>query len=238
MTSGRRVGILGGTFDPIHRGHADLGRAVKAAVALTELIVLPSSLPPHRPQPVASGFHRFAMASLAVLESPGWRVSDLELARPAPSFTSDTLAWFRARGYRPSELFFIVGADAFAGIDTWKDSPAILDAAHFAVVSRPGYPVTELARRRPALAGRMTSAPPGPAIDDAPRIVLIDAATADVSSTAIRARCAARQPIDDLVSPPVAQHIARHGLYSPVQTDDGGGDPHHGHAAGGLHGKD
>jgi nicotinate-nucleotide adenylyltransferase len=231
------VGILGGTFDPIHRGHADLGRAVEATVGLTELIVLPTRVPPHRPPPVASGFHRFAMASLAVLDSPDWRVSDLELARPVPSFTSATLASFRASGYRPSELFFIVGADAFAEIDTWNGYPAILDAAHFAVVSRPGHPVTDLARRLPALAGRMAFAPPGTAIDEAPRITLIDAATTDVSSTAIRARCAAGQAIDDLVLPAVGQHIARHGLYSPAQVTDDGVDPHHEHAAGRLHGQ-
>jgi nicotinate-nucleotide adenylyltransferase len=233
----RRVGILGGTFDPIHRGHADLGRAVESALGLTEIIVLPASVPPHRPPPVASAFHRFAMASLAALERPRWRASDRELTRPAPSFTTDTFALFRADGYRPSELCFIVGADAFAAIDTWRDYPAILDAAHFAVVSRPGHPVVEIGRRLPALAARMARPTPGFTSEET-RVFLIDAETTDVSATAIRARCAAGQSISGLVSRAVMEHIARHGLYSRAPVAHRDVDPRPNDPAGRLHGQD
>jgi nicotinate-nucleotide adenylyltransferase len=177
------------------------------------------------------------MASLAVLDRPAWRASDRELARPAPSFTADTLASFRADGYGPAELCFIVGADAFGAIDTWRDYPAILDAAHFAVVSRPGYPVTGLRERLPALAARMARPAPG-GTSQTTRIFLIEAETADVSATAIRARCAAGLSISGLVSPPVMEHIARHGLYSHAPVAHRGIDPRPDDPAGRLHGQD
>src|SRR5579862_5455907 len=126
----RALGILGGTFDPIHDGHLDLGRAAQHALGLNELLVLPSNIPPHRPKPMASAFHRFAMVALAVTGLEGWRASDLELVAGARSFTTDTLAELQRRGYAPLELFFIIGADAFAEIATWKNYPALLTQAH------------------------------------------------------------------------------------------------------------
>src|SRR6478672_7080868 len=78
----RRIGILGGTFDPIHTGHTDIGTAAEAALELTRIIVIPSSLPPHRPQPIVSSFHRFAMAALTVVGRQRWQISDLELREP------------------------------------------------------------------------------------------------------------------------------------------------------------
>ena len=79
MTTPRRIGILGGTFDPIHRGHTDLAQAAADALAFTRLLIIPANIPPHRPQPYASSYHRFAMAALAVAGRPGWRLSDIEL---------------------------------------------------------------------------------------------------------------------------------------------------------------
>lgn len=219
----RRVGILGGTFDPIHTGHLDAGRAAAAALGLTRTIVIPSHIPPHRPQPTASSFHRFAMAAMAVSGTDGWRASDMELRSGAQSFTTSTLQRFHERGYAPAELFFVIGADAFLEISTWRNYPALLDDAHFAVVSRPGLPVGTLAERLPALAGRMTR----PAIGvpgDAPGrfatvIWLIDAETADVSSTAIRQRIAQGESIAGLVPAGVRQHIEQHGLYTSSIPD-------------------
>src|SRR5262245_64525818 len=137
MIGRRRIGLLGGTFDPIHRGHLDLATAAEAALHLMEVLVLPSNIPPHRPQPVASSHHRFAMAAMAIAGRRGWRALDVELQRAAPSYTADTLQRFHASGFAPSELVFITGADAFLEIATWHDYPAVLDRAHFAVVSRP-----------------------------------------------------------------------------------------------------
>src|SRR5947207_10342102 len=155
MTALKRVGLLGGMFDPIHRGHLDVATAAETALDLTELVVVPSNIPPHRPQPVASSHHRFAMAAMAVAGHPAWRVVDLELRKDTPSYTADTLRHFHAIGFAPSELVFITGADAFLEIATWREYPAVLDLAHFAVVSRPGVPVGELSARLPALAPRM-----------------------------------------------------------------------------------
>ena len=215
----RRVGILGGTLDPIHCGHLDLGTSVQRALQLTSLLVIPANVPPHRPRPVASGFHRFAMVALAVAGRPGWQASDLELSYETPSYTSTTLLRLRERGYDPTELFFVIGADAFAEIRSWKDYPHIMDETHFAVVSRPGCPVSDLRDRLPELAPRMVNGAPDGALATGVSIVLIDASTADVSSTAIRQRRLARLPISGMVAPNVEQHIEQHGLYTSMASD-------------------
>jgi nicotinate-nucleotide adenylyltransferase len=232
-----RIGILGGTFDPIHRGHADLAHAASEALALTRMIVIPANIPPHRPQPFASSYHRFAMAALAVAGRPDWRVSDLELRTEAPSYTTMTLKRFHERGYAPSELFFLIGADAFADIMTWKDSPHILGAAHFVVVSRPGCAVSELPRRLPQLAARMIRPPLDARASVEPLIILIDAQTPDVSSTAIRRRLAEHQTITGMVDPGVQQHIEQHGLYAPAIPGRRRGDESFISSAGRLHGQ-
>jgi nicotinate-nucleotide adenylyltransferase len=222
----RRTGILGGTFDPIHCGHLDAGRAAEAALGLTEVVVIPAHIPPHRPQPVASSHHRFAMVALAIGGYERWRASDLELGIGAPSFTMTTLQRFHD--------------DGFAEIETWKDFPAILDRAHFAVVSRPGFPVAAMPARLPSLARRMT-APASVDTAAAPSIFLIDAPTADVSATAIRERSGRGEPIAGLVPPAVRQHIERHALYSSLGTGSRGDldtATQHSHAAGRLHGQD
>lgn len=212
--SKRRIGILGGTFDPIHLGHTDVARAACAAIDPMRLVIIPSSIPPHRPQPLASSYHRFAMAALVVAAHQGWSVSDLELRVEQPSYTWSTLQRFHERGYSPSELFFLLGADAFAEIVTWKHYPDILDAAHFVVVSRPGSPVAELPARLPSLATRMVRPPLSEAGESQPSIILIDAETTDVSATAIRRHRAEGRPIAGMVDRGVQQHIEQHGLYS------------------------
>src|SRR5262245_55731543 len=117
----RRIGILGGTFDPIHCGHLDLGDVARRALALSSLTVIPSHDPPHRAAPHASGFHRFAMAALAVAERTGWQLSDVELTRQELSYTASTLRHFHGQGVDATELFFVTGADAFAEIRSWKE---------------------------------------------------------------------------------------------------------------------
>jgi nicotinate-nucleotide adenylyltransferase len=246
MIAARRIGILGGTFDPIHLGHIDLGRVAEAALGLTRLFVIPASVPPHRPQTHASSFHRFAMASLVVADHPNWRASDLELRSLSTSYTAVTLQQFHDRGYSPAELYFIIGADAFAEVSTWRAYPQILDWAHFAVVSRPGHQTDALPLVLPALAARMVQPPVAPAAADRPVIILIDAPTAAVSSTAIRERRAAGETIAGLVTPSVETHIERHGLYAavlpiapgiPWTPGRRGNDPPSDEAAGRLHGQ-
>ena len=234
----RRIGILGGTFDPFHCGHLDVGTSAEKALGLTRLFVITSNIPPHRPQAFASAYHRFAMVSFAVSTRPGWRAADLELRSEKPSFTSETLAKFRERGYAASELFFVIGADAFADIGAWRDYPAILDATHFAVVSRPGFPVEQLPHRLPRLASRMARPPLDPLSQLEPMILLIDAPTADVSSTTIRSRIGAGDSIAGLVPPGVQQHIEQHGLYTSMTPGRRASDGARLSAAGRLHGQD
>jgi nicotinate-nucleotide adenylyltransferase len=212
----RRVGILGGTFDPIHTGHLDLGIVAQTLLTLTRVYVIPARVPPHRPQPTASSFHRFAMVSLAVANRRGWRASDLELqSNEQPSYTTMTLQKLQKQGFAASELFFIIGADAFAEIEAWRDYPNILDRSHFAVVSRPGCSIEDLPRLLPRLRRRMIRPPVGAIDERDPAIILIDERTADVSSTVIRERRANGESISGLVDLGVEQHIEQHGLYIP-----------------------
>lgn len=214
MTSGPRLGILGGTFDPIHVGHVETARAARAALDLDGVVIVPSLMPPHRQdQPVVSAFHRFAMAALCAADDHWMVVSDDELKVPGPSFTAETLDRLRASGLLPSQIFFITGADAFAEIETWHRFPAVLDLAHFAVVSRPGFPVTRLRDRLPALAPRFLTAAQATASATRPAVFLVDAATPDVSSTDVRRRLGASEPVTGLVCPAVERHIRRHQLY-------------------------
>jgi nicotinate-nucleotide adenylyltransferase len=237
MTS-RRIGILGGTFDPFHCGHVDILHAAQHALELTRVEVVTVNEPPHRPPPVVSTFHRFAMVALAVANRTAWRASDVELLRAGPSYTSRTLRDFHERGCAPSELFFVIGADAFAEIGSWRDYPAILDAARFAVVSRPGHAVNDLPRRLPQLAARMTDLPSAGLPAEDRSIILIDAPTADVSSSAIRRRLAVGDSIAGLVPGRVQQHIEQHGLYTSMPSGCGASDAPWIPAAGRLHGED
>jgi len=231
----RRIGILGGTFDPFHCGHLETASAAESALSLSQVYIVPANLPWHRRPPQASSFHRFAMVSLAVAGRRGWRADDLELRDNAESYTSETLRRFHRRGYAPSELFFILGADAFVAIESWRDYPVLLDYAHFAVVSRPGCPVADLSRRLPSLAARMTDAPAHTAQD--PTIILIDAATPDISATNVRERCSRNESIAGLVPDPVRQHIEQHGLYALPAPGRHAGDADVPAAAGRSHGK-
>jgi nicotinate-nucleotide adenylyltransferase len=239
MTPGLRVGLLGGTLDPIHVGHTEAARAAREALRLDRVHVVPSNVPPHRTgQPLASGYHRFAMTALAVNDVEGLLASDLELTTPGRSYTSETLIHFQqAHRLDAAQVFFITGADAFAEIATWHRYPEVLDLANFIVVSRPGVSAEGLRERLPALSSRMVTVPaqrePRPfeklrivpsnvegrtanreSRSDSLSIFLVDARTPDVSSTEIRTRLAEGRPIHGLVADGVERHIAQHGLYS------------------------
>jgi nicotinate-nucleotide adenylyltransferase len=218
-----RLGILGGTLDPIHCGHMAAAAAARDAFDLPDVLVLPSRVPPHRPlQPFASPFHRFAMACLAVSGMPRLRASDDELRSDGPSYTSDTLDRLHAGGVDASQIFFITGADAFADIATWKRYPDVLDLANFVVVARPGHHIDALASKLPSLADRMRSVPAAgatPATGGKTMIYLLNAPTPDVSSTVVRDRLRRGDAITGLVPPLVETHIHQHQLYSPVSAD-------------------
>ena len=250
MSLPRRIGVLGGTFDPIHAGHLSVAVQAADALALDRVLLLPSRVPPHRSvDPSASVFHRFAMTALAARSDARLAASDIELARDGTSYTADTLRALHESGIERWQIFFLTGADAFAEIATWRDYPAVLDFANFVVCSREGVAATSLALRLPDVAPRMIPVPsPGA---EAPglhanavglqraiattspetRVFLLDVRTPDVSSTDIRARARAGRPLAGLVPPEVDDHIRRHGLYGAESGAAATGRP----AAGNLH---
>jgi nicotinate-nucleotide adenylyltransferase len=208
MIASRRLGILGGTFDPVHFGHLDAADAARRALNLDQVWLIPSCDPPHRPvDPLASGYHRFALVALAVQGDETLRASDIELTRTGPSYTADTLRAVARQGWHASQIFFILGSDAFAEIATWREFPSVLDAANFVVIARSGTTLDAAAARTPSLRERLGRS-----------MFLVEARTRDVSSSTIRARLAARQPIDDLVPAAVARHIVAHHLYDAVDN--------------------
>jgi nicotinate-nucleotide adenylyltransferase len=212
-----RTGVLGGTFDPVHEGHVAAAEVARKALALDQVLFVPSHRPPHRAaEPRASAFHRFAMVSLAVAPHPSFMASDVELGRPGPSYTADTLRRLHEVGYEASQLFFILGTDAFAEIATWRDYPAVLDLAHFVVVARPGQAIGLMSERASDLVARMrllVDGVPGGAAGPECAVFVLNAVTPHVSSTEIRDRAARGASLARLVAPEVERHIARHRLY-------------------------
>src|SRR5688500_4595316 len=220
------LGLLGGTFDPVHNGHLAAADAAQQSLNLDTVTLIPSHVPPHRQDPVgATSEQRYEMAALAAAERPGWSASRIEVDRNGPSYTYDTLVDLRQRlrgeaamserfGRASSasetrvewQFFFILGADAFAEIATWSRYPAVLDLAHFVVVSRPGITLDSLRERVPSAFGLRPSAKT--------RVILVEADTPDISSTDIRRRVRAGQSLRNLVPDPVAQYIATHRLYA------------------------
>lgn len=201
----RSIGILGGTFDPIHVGHLALARAARRALDLDEVVLVPAARPPHKPgRPVADARDRLAMVELAVADEPGLSVSRLELDRAGPSYTVDTVAAVlaaAARAGRRTEVTVILSAESFAGLPTWHEPDRLLELARVAVAPRAGHPAPTRAwlRRR--------------AGDRSARVVAIEAALPDVSASDIRRRVAAGRSIAGLVPPAVAAWIDDHGLY-------------------------
>lgn len=217
MTHGHlRLGVFGGTFDPIHVGHLDAASAARQALSLDDVLFLPSHVPPHRSaDPRATMFHRFAMVALATGDQPSSRASDIELRRTGTSYSFETLAVLHASGWTPSQLFFILGTDAFAEIAQWREFDRVVDGTNIAVVGRTGTSLeSALARTplrprvRPLDQAREPSATTG--------VYLIEASTRDVSSTMIRAELTAGRSIADLVPEAVERHIIKHGLYGAV----------------------
>jgi nicotinate-nucleotide adenylyltransferase len=191
------IGILGGTFDPIHRGHVAIARAAMAHLRLDQLLLIPSRTPPHRPAPRATPHQRLAMCQFVDEIIPQTHVSDIELQRTGPSYTIDTL---RALAQPDQRLTLILGADAALLLPQWYQAEHLTTYADIAIMTRIGTAIDldALTAQLPSLAGHVHLIPwPG----------------MDVSSTIIRQRCAANQPIDDLVTPAVATYIAQHGLY-------------------------
>lgn len=199
-----KLGVLGGTFDPIHNGHIAAASAAERTLGLDAITLIPSRIPPHRHDPVgATSEQRFEMAQLAAKGHAGWSASRIEVDREGPSYTFDTLTELSRPG---TQIFFITGGDAFAEIATWSRYPAVLDLANFVVVSRPGITLDSLRERVPSAFRDRPSAQT--------RVILVEAPTPDISSTDIRRRVRAGHSLSGFVPDPVARYIAAHRLYS------------------------
>jgi len=210
----RRVGIYGGTFDPVHNGLLEVARRVIQLFDLDEVIFVPACVPPHkRNVKLTSAFHRFAMVALALSADHRLLVSTIELDAPDRPYAVDTVAGMLNETRR---LFFIVGADSWSEITTWHEWRRLVEMCDLIVVTRPGYVVEAKVDNfvdargmgRDAileLVERQTN----------PRVFLTDIAMIDVAATEIRdaARAADFERLRTKVPPPVAAYIEKHGLY-------------------------
>lgn len=194
-----RIGIMGGTFDPVHFGHLLIAEVARAEFSLDRVMWVPAGDPPHKEgQHTRTQEHRYAMVVLATATNPAFDVSRLELERTGPSYSLDTVLHFRD-AYPGSELFFITGADAVLEILTWYRHPEVIRACRFIAVTRPGY---DLNRIHGVLPPEYVS-----------RISTLTAPGVDISSTAIRERVRTGDPIRYLVPEPVEAYIRKHRLY-------------------------
>jgi nicotinate-nucleotide adenylyltransferase len=211
------IGILGGTFDPVHHGHLRSAIEVREQLGLSEVRLVPAARPPHRDAPSASAAHRLAMLELALAGSHGLRADDREIRREGPSWMVDTLASFRAEAPgRP--LFLIIGQDAANGLDGWHRWRELFGFAHLAIMRRPDARAdygtelaTEVTRREARHAADLLGRPAGGCIT-------LPVTALDISATAIRRLVAAGRSPAFLTPDPVVAYMRREGLYSGPES--------------------
>ena len=210
-----RLGILGGTFDPIHLGHLRLAEEVGEGFRLDKVYLLPAASPPHKGGKTVIPFHhRFEMAKLAVGGSPLLAAFDLEARRQGLSYSIETLKEFHRLYPSHLELFFILGTDAFQEIETWKNYQDLFDYAHFVVVRRPGVAAAKMQERLLSLGVSFRREEENRFIGPSGHEVFyIEATLMDISSTGIREKAAAGKSIRYLVPESVRCYILTNGLY-------------------------
>jgi nicotinate-nucleotide adenylyltransferase len=204
----RRVGILGGTFDPIHYGHLLIADLVREALQLDRVLFVPAAMPPHKmEEQIAPASDRAAMVKLAIAGNPLFTMCEIEMGRPGPSYTVDTLSELADEAIRQGvqrELHFILSVEALALFKSWHEPARLLELARLAVVARPGAPIP-VGRRLGALL------PGGPA--SMSRVECIRTLVVAHSASDVRARVAAGRSIRYLVPPAVEAYIRDHRLY-------------------------
>jgi nicotinate-nucleotide adenylyltransferase len=190
-----RLGVMGGTFDPIHHGHLVAASEVQTRFGLDEVVFVPTGQPWQKDErEVSPAEHRYLMTVVATASNPRFTVSRVDIDRPGPTYTIDTLRDLRRQ--RPdAELFFITGADALAQILSWKDADELFELAHFVGVTRPGYVLSE-------------SGLP------ADRVTLQEVPAMAISSTDCRARVERAEPVWYLVPDGVVQYVNKYRLYA------------------------
>lgn len=204
-TESRRIGIIGGTFDPIHYGHLVVAEEVRATLHLAEMVFIPAGSPPHKQGRInTAAEHRLAMLQIAIADNPYFSYSRVEIDRPGPSYLTDTLRILHEQWGQDCELSFVLGWDSLLELHHWRDPQGILSQlTHLVAVGRPGYVENieynkELEVRLPGIMQRL---------------VVVDAPRLDISSTDLRQRVAEGRPIKYQVPAAVEQYIATHELY-------------------------
>ncbi|AGA89884.1 nicotinate/nicotinamide nucleotide adenylyltransferase [Thioflavicoccus mobilis 8321] len=211
------IGILGGTFDPIHFGHLRPALEIAEALGLAELRLIPLNQAVHRPQPHATSHHRLAMVQAAIAGQPGFVADARELDRPGNSYSYDTLLSLRAELGPHRPLCLLLGSDAFAGFLTWHRPQEILDLAHLVVMTRPS-PAPDWDTALEALhAERRVDDLAALAMRPAGRIYYQQVTQLEISATAIRARIAAGRSPRFLLPDAVIEIIEQAGLYRHSQ---------------------
>lgn len=207
----RHIGLIGGTFDPIHNAHLIIAEEVRSALDLTEMVFIPAGSPPHKmDRDNAAPHHRLAMVERAIASNPRFSISRVEIDRSGPSYLADTLRILRAQWGPQVELSFVLGWDSLAELHTWYNPPGILAPLnHLVAVRRPGYVdaaayIQDLEARIPGIATRLLVVP-------VPQL--------DISSTDLRQRVAAGRPITYQTPDAVERYILEHGLYQPAMSD-------------------
>ena len=213
MTARRGIAILGGTFDPVHNGHIACAEALYDALAVEQVLLIPSAQPPHRNEPHASAVERLAMLQLAVASHPHLSADDRELRREGKSFTVDTLTELRAE-HPGVPIYFALGQDAFDKLHEWHRWSALSDYAHLVVLARPGYDDHIPAELDPWASPRLVGEPRCLASCTHGRIAFARVASVDVSATEIRAGCSVGKLPRSAIPDVVCDYIEANHLYS------------------------
>ena len=213
------LGILGGTFDPIHNGHLRLAQEALEQCDLAEIRFIPSGKPPHRDAPYADASHRLSMARLAVHGNKLFVLDEREIHRTDPCYTVETLCSLRAEFGAQQSLCLLLGSDAFLSLHTWHNWKNLFELAHIVVVQRPGLPLgnaitTADSTLRQQYMSRLAPAPRVLHESFGGAVVVLDMPLLEISATGIRKRCTEKKNIHYLLPAAVAQYITSHQLYT------------------------
>jgi nicotinate-nucleotide adenylyltransferase len=196
------IGVLGGTFDPIHFGHLSLAEEARARLELAEVLFVPTGRPWLKlDTPISAVAHRVEMVRLAIADKLSFKLSTVEIERAGSSYTVDTIAELQARFGAGNELFLIVGWDSLAELPRWRESSRLIQMCYLVVAPRPGYPYPDLNYLENVIPGISQ------------RVTMLDKPEIDISATDIRSRVAQGLSICHLVPKPVERYIKQHKLY-------------------------
>ena len=219
MSSGAPIGILGGTFDPIHNGHLRLGWEALCRLELAEVRLFPCHVPPHRATPATAPEHRLAMARLACAGVPGLTVDDWEIRRDHPSYSVDTLAHLRQQLGPDTRIVFLMGMDAFRQFSTWHQWAHILELAHLWIAHRPGSQLPPPDSQEGRLL-QQRCVPASALLDTvAGNLCVYDSTALDISATQLRSQIAQGISPRFLLPDAVWDYIEQHELYRERKTD-------------------